>query len=48
VQVEGISRGPLLDIASQRMGTFNEQFIMEPGELIGCYYIYKQELCIQQ
>ena len=48
VQVEGVSKHPLLDITSQRMGTFNEQFIMETGELIGCYYIYKQDLCIQQ
>uniref|UniRef100_A0A0D6R9W7 mitogen-activated protein kinase kinase n=1 Tax=Araucaria cunninghamii TaxID=56994 RepID=A0A0D6R9W7_ARACU len=48
VQVEGLSQDPSLDIASQKMGTFNEQFMMEPGEMIGCYYVLKQELYIQQ
>eukprot|EP01018_Ginkgo_biloba_P009806 Gb_15642 [translate_table: standard] len=48
VQVEGLSQDPSLDIASRRMGTFSEQFIMEQGEIIGCFHILKQELYIQQ
>lgn len=48
VQVEGLSQYSSSALASQRMGTFNEQFIMEPGQMIGCYYILKQELHIQQ
>ncbi|KAF8378245.1 hypothetical protein HHK36_029584 [Tetracentron sinense] len=37
-----------LDITSKRMGTFQEQFIMEPGNVIGRYFISKQELYILQ
>ncbi|XP_072959840.1 mitogen-activated protein kinase kinase 3 isoform X1 [Typha angustifolia] len=37
-----------LDIASKRIGTFHEQFILEPGTAIGCFIIAKQELYIQQ
>lgn len=35
-----------IDIKSKRMGTFKEQFIMEPGNVIGRYFISKQELYI--
>ncbi|KAF5207643.1 Mitogen-activated protein kinase kinase [Thalictrum thalictroides] len=37
-----------IDIASKRMGTFQEQFILEPGSAIGCYLIARQELYIMQ
>lgn len=37
-----------IDIPSKRMGTFQEQFIMEAGNVIGRYYIAKQELYIIQ
>uniref|UniRef100_A0A1D1YUZ6 mitogen-activated protein kinase kinase n=1 Tax=Anthurium amnicola TaxID=1678845 RepID=A0A1D1YUZ6_9ARAE len=37
-----------LDVASKRLGTFREQFIMEPGGTIGCFFIAKQELYIYQ
>ncbi|KAK4771843.1 hypothetical protein SAY86_013618 [Trapa natans] len=37
-----------IDLSSKRMGNFQEQFIMEPGDLIGQYYISKQELYIVQ
>ncbi|CAM8939194.1 unnamed protein product [Rhodiola kirilowii] len=33
-----------IDIPSKRVGTFTEQFIMEPGKSIGCYIIVHQEL----
>ncbi|XP_010248604.1 PREDICTED: mitogen-activated protein kinase kinase 3 [Nelumbo nucifera] len=36
------------DLASKRMGTFQEQFIMEPSSVIGRYFIAKQELYIIQ
>ncbi|KAH7577313.1 hypothetical protein ACOSP7_001830 [Xanthoceras sorbifolium] len=50
VQVEGLPnfKDLSIDIASKRMGTFQEQFIMEPCNVIGCYTIAKQELYITQ
>ncbi|XP_039005135.1 mitogen-activated protein kinase kinase 3-like isoform X2 [Hibiscus syriacus] len=50
LQVEGMPnfKDLSIDIPSKRMGTFQEQFIMEPGNLIGCYVIAKQELYILQ
>lgn len=50
VQVEGMPnfQDLSLDLASKRMGTFHEQFIMEPGNSIGCFFIAKQELYILQ
>ena len=48
VQVEGVPSSPCMDVEKRRMGTFNEQFCMEPGEAMGSYYISKQELYIQQ
>lgn len=50
VQVEGLPnfKDFLIDVSSKRMGTFQEQFIMEPGNLIGRYFIAKQELYITQ
>ncbi|XVE84025.1 hypothetical protein DITRI_Ditri16bG0135600 [Diplodiscus trichospermus] len=50
LQVEGMPnfKDLSIDIPSKRMGTFQEQFIMEPGNLIGRYYIAKQELYIIQ
>ncbi|GJM99779.1 hypothetical protein PR202_ga16912 [Eleusine coracana subsp. coracana] len=37
-----------IDIPNKRVGQFREQFIMEPGNLISCYYISKQDLYIVQ
>ncbi|XP_042480791.1 mitogen-activated protein kinase kinase 3 [Macadamia integrifolia] len=50
VQLEGMPnfQDLSLDMASKRMGTFQEQFVMEPGSVIGRYYITKQELYIVQ
>ncbi|XP_024402885.1 mitogen-activated protein kinase kinase 3 [Physcomitrium patens] len=48
VQVEGVPSSPCMDVEKRRMGTFNEQFCMEPGEQMGSFYISKQELYIQQ
>lgn len=50
VQVEGLPsiKDLSIDISSKRMGTFQEQFIMEPSNIIGCYSIAKQELYIMQ
>ncbi|KAL5717738.1 mitogen-activated protein kinase kinase [Ranunculus cassubicifolius] len=50
VQAEGMAnfKDVSFDIASRRMGTFQEQFIMEPGSVIGRYLISKQELYIIQ
>lgn len=48
VQVEGVPSMPTMDIEKRRMGTFNEQFCMEPGEQMGSFYISKQELYISQ
>jgi len=50
VQVEGLPNFKDLgiDISSKRMGTFHEQFIVEPTSQIGCYTIVKQELYINQ
>lgn len=50
VQVEGLPnfKDLSIDIPSERMGTFQEQFIMEPGNAIGRYFIAKQELYITQ
>eukprot|EP00252_Welwitschia_mirabilis_P014603 TRINITY_DN3208_c0_g1_i2.p1 TRINITY_DN3208_c0_g1~~TRINITY_DN3208_c0_g1_i2.p1 ORF type:complete len:436 (+),score=77.29 TRINITY_DN3208_c0_g1_i2:625-1932(+) len=48
VHAEGLTQDSLVDIESRRMGSFKEQFIMEPGKPIGRYYVSKQELYIQQ
>ncbi|GAB4848089.1 Mitogen-activated protein kinase kinase 3 [Ancistrocladus abbreviatus] len=50
VQVEGLPnfKDLSIDISSKRMGTFKEQFVLEPGIAIGCYYIASQELYIMQ
>ncbi|KAA8530203.1 hypothetical protein F0562_004912 [Nyssa sinensis] len=50
VQVEGLPnfKDLSVDISSQRMGMFQEQFIMEPGNVIGRYFIAKQDLYINQ
>ncbi|CAN6574999.1 unnamed protein product [Malus baccata var. baccata] len=50
VQVEGLPsiKDLPIDISSKRMGTFQEQFIMEPSNIIGCYSIAEQELYIKQ
>ncbi|KAJ7553324.1 hypothetical protein O6H91_06G093300 [Diphasiastrum complanatum] len=48
VQVEGLMTRPSKDVQKHRMGTFNEQFVMDPGNQSGSFYISKQELCIQQ
>ncbi|WVZ15257.1 hypothetical protein V8G54_012823 [Vigna mungo] len=50
IQVEGLPNFKDLgiDIATKRMGTFHEQFLVEPTGLIGCYSIVKQELYINQ
>ncbi|XP_020520748.1 mitogen-activated protein kinase kinase 3 isoform X2 [Amborella trichopoda] len=37
-----------IDVESQKMGKFYEQFIMEPGAAIGCFTIAKQELYVLQ
>ena len=37
-----------IDIPSKRVGQFREQFIMEPGSSMGCYYILRQDLYIIQ
>lgn len=49
IQVEGVPnfKDLSIDIPSKRMGTFQEQFIMEAGS-IGRYFIAKQELYIIQ
>ncbi|KDP42864.1 hypothetical protein JCGZ_23806 [Jatropha curcas] len=48
LQVEGLPnfKDLSIDIPSKRMGTFQEQFIMEQGNVIGCYSIVKQDLYI--
>lgn len=50
LQVEGLPnvKDLSIDIPSKRMGTFQEQFIMEPGNAIGRYSIAKQDLYIMQ
>lgn len=50
VQVEGLPnfKDVSLDIPSKRMGSFQEQFIIQPGNIIGCYIIANQELYIVQ
>lgn len=50
VQVEGLPNfnDLSIDMSSKRMGTFREQFIMEPGNIIGRYVIASQELYIMQ
>ena len=50
LQVEGLPnfRDLSIDIPSRRMGTFQEQFIVEPGNIVGCYVIAKQDLYIVQ
>lgn len=48
VQVEGMPhfKDLSIDLSAKRMGRFQEQFIIEPGNQIGCYVIVKQELYI--
>lgn len=50
IQAEGMPdfKDLSIDIPSKRMGTFQEQFIVEAGNVIGCYVIAKQELYIIQ
>ncbi|KAG8388591.1 hypothetical protein BUALT_Bualt02G0141500 [Buddleja alternifolia] len=50
VQVEGLPnfRDLSIDIPSKRMGTFQEQFIVDMSNIIGRYFIAKQELYILQ
>ncbi|KZV46278.1 mitogen-activated protein kinase kinase 6-like [Dorcoceras hygrometricum] len=50
VQVEGLPNFQDLsvDIPSKRMGTFQEQFTVEASDMIGRYFIAKQELYIVQ
>ncbi|KAL3529617.1 hypothetical protein ACH5RR_008939 [Cinchona calisaya] len=50
VQVEGMPnfKDLSIDLPSKRMGSFQEQFIIEQGSTIGCYVIAKQELYIVQ
>ncbi|KAF6136974.1 hypothetical protein GIB67_030738 [Kingdonia uniflora] len=50
VQAEGMPhfQDLSIDITSKRIGKFQEQFIMEPGSVIGRYFISKQELYIIQ
>eukprot|EP00246_Nothoceros_aenigmaticus_P011500 TRINITY_DN3148_c0_g1_i1.p1 TRINITY_DN3148_c0_g1~~TRINITY_DN3148_c0_g1_i1.p1 ORF type:complete len:522 (+),score=71.95 TRINITY_DN3148_c0_g1_i1:133-1698(+) len=48
VQVEGLVCSSSGDVQKQRLGKFNEQFVFQPGELMGSLYISKQELHIQQ
>ncbi|PKA63904.1 Mitogen-activated protein kinase kinase 6 [Apostasia shenzhenica] len=49
VQAEGMHsvQDSSLDLAAKRMGTFQEQFIMETGSSIGVFIIVDQELYIQ-
>ncbi|KAK6123480.1 hypothetical protein DH2020_042769 [Rehmannia glutinosa] len=49
-QVEGLPNFSDLsiDIPSKRVGTFREQFILETSDIIGRYFIAKQELYIVQ
>lgn len=48
IQVEGLPnfKDLSVNLSSKRMGTFHEQFIVEPSNLIGRYFIAKQELFI--
>ncbi|KAL2651769.1 hypothetical protein R1flu_019897 [Riccia fluitans] len=46
VQVEGILTNPALEAQKRRMGSFNEQFVFEPGESTGSLYISKQDLSV--
>ncbi|XP_010441189.1 PREDICTED: mitogen-activated protein kinase kinase 3 [Camelina sativa] len=48
VQAEGLPSFKDLgfDVASRRVGRFQEQFVVESGDLIGKYFITKQELYI--
>lgn len=48
VQVEGMPhfKDLSIDLSAKRMGRFQEQFTIEPGNQIGCYVIVKQELNI--
>ncbi|KAL7098548.1 hypothetical protein ACP275_09G023900 [Erythranthe tilingii] len=50
VQVEGLPnfRDLSINIPSKRVGTFREQFIVEKSDVIGRYFIAKQELYIVQ
>ena len=50
LQVEGLPhfKDLSIDLSSRRMGTFQEQFIIDPGNVIGRYVIAKQELYIIQ
>ncbi|GAB2236306.1 hypothetical protein Droror1_Dr00028025, partial [Drosera rotundifolia] len=50
VQVEGLPnfRDLSIDLPSKREGTFKEQFIIEPGDSIGRYYVVIQDLYIMK
>lgn len=45
MQVEGL---PAIEARGPRLGSFSEQFVMEPGELSGSFWISKQEIHIQR
>lgn len=50
VQAEGMPslRELLPDMAGKQLGSFYEQFTVEPGGTIGCFFIAKQKLFIRQ
>ncbi|EXC20335.1 Mitogen-activated protein kinase kinase 6 [Morus notabilis] len=50
IQPEGLPsfKDLSIDLSGKRVGTFREQFIMEPSSVIGCYFISKQELYIMK
>lgn len=50
IQAEGVPHFEDLsiDLKRKRLGMFREQFIIEQGSSIGCFFISKQELYIKQ
>lgn len=50
IQPEGLPsfKDLSIDLSGKRVGTFREQFIMEPSSVIGRYFITKQELYIMK
>ena len=50
VQAEGMPniRELPADVAGKQLGSFREQFTVEPGRNIGCFFISQQELFIRQ
>lgn len=49
VRAEGMPdvQGGALDLNNKRMGTFHEQFVLEPGNSLGVFVMNEQELYIQ-